>query len=103
MTLHTKETLAKKPPVMINLINKEVNIKEISIPGSQNFFKTDLSLIKNDDTVMKRKDNSEIYDQWLNDSNVENIATSEWTMKVPQIVNDCESDDSSIDSLAKHS
>ena len=50
-------------------------------------FDNDLSLIKKEIGVIKKKDTSEIYGQWLNDSNVDHLPTSEWTFKVPVVDN----------------
>lgn len=69
--------------------NKEVEIESLSglkMETSNNLFTNDLSCIKNEGVLTKNKENSEIYDQWLGDSNTENIATQEWTAKVEKIV-----------------
>ena len=51
--------------------SKEVNINSIhniSISESNELFTNELSCIKNGPCTIKKKDNSEIYDQWLNES-----------------------------------
>lgn len=50
--------------------SKEVNIETVCelSKESNNLFANDLSCIKNNPATLKKKDNSEIYDQWLNES-----------------------------------
>lgn len=80
----------------MDITGKEFNFNDSLNKEADRLFTEEISWIKNDFGVIKKKDNSEIYDQWLNEShNGGNIPGSEWTFKVPQWLNHL---DSSVDS-----
>ena len=63
LIINSSEKLDKAPKEI------EINsIHNISISESNELFTNELSWIKNGPWTIKKKDNSEIYDQWLNES-----------------------------------
>ena len=82
---------------LTNITRKEFNFNDSLNNDADKIFDNDLSLIKNEIGVIKKKDTSEIYGQWLNDSNADHLPTSEWTFKVPFVHNIDSSVESWID------
>lgn len=77
-----------------DVTRKEFNFNESLNNDAGKLFSDDLSCIKSQVGAIPNKEHSDLYGQWLNDSNNEQNPTGEWTFKVPV----CQVD-SSVDSI----